>query len=131
MKIMMELLQNRYNYRLFIIIAVIYFGSGAIMNVFAQQVGPCTDDVAKFCDGIRPGGGAIARCLEEHENDLSPACKEHISRAKQKIQDFREACRADVTKFCSDVRPGRGRILQCLKQNEAKLSPECKAVMTR
>ncbi len=131
MEVLMELLRNRINYFLFIIIAVIYIGSGAAMVVFAQQAGPCTDDVAKFCKGIQSGGGAIAKCLEEHESDLSPACKEQISKAKQKIQDFKEACRDDVTTFCKDVRPGRGRILQCLKQNEAKLSPECKAVMTK
>ncbi len=131
MRVMKGLLQTSINYFLFIIIAVIYFGSGAVMSVFAQQAGPCTDDVAKFCKGVRPGGGAIAKCLQEHESDLSPACKEQISKAKQKIRDFKEACRADVTKFCKDVRPGRGRILQCLKQNEAELSPECKAVMTR
>ncbi len=131
MRVMMGLLQTSINYFLFIIIAVIYFGSGAVVSVFAQQAGPCTDDVAKFCKGVRPGGGAVVKCLQEHESDLSPACKEQIAKAKQKMQDFKEACRADVTKFCNDVRPGRGRILQCLKQNEAKLSPECKAVMTR
>ncbi len=130
MKVRTGLLRTGINYFLFII-AVIYLGSGSAMNVFAQQGGPCTDDVAKFCKGIRPGGGAVAKCLEENEKDLSPACKEQISKAKKKIQDFKEACRADVTKFCKDVPPGRGRILQCLKQNEEELSPACKAVMTR
>jgi hypothetical protein len=131
MKVAMEVLRNRINYFLFGVIVVTYFGSGAFTNVYAQQKGACTDDVAKFCKDIRPGGGAITKCLEEHENDLSPACKEDIYKVKQKIQDFKEACRGDVNKFCKDVRPGRGRILQCLKQNEAELSPECRAVMTR
>ncbi len=130
MRVMMGLLRTGINYFLFIF-AVIYFSSGSVMSVFAQQGGPCTDDVAKFCKDVRPGGGSVAKCLQEHENDLSPACKEQISKTKQKIQEFKEACRADVTKFCKDVRPGRGRILQCLKQNEAELSPGCKAVMAR
>lgn len=131
MKATIELFRTRITYFLFIIIAVVYFGSGAVTNVFAQQAGPCTDDVAKFCKGVRPGGGAIAKCLKENENDLTSACREHISKAKQKLQDFKEACRGDVSNFCKDVQPGGGRILQCLKQNEAKLSPACKAEMTR
>ena len=35
-------------------------------------------------------------------------------------------CRPDLQKFCSDVQPGGGRIVACLKQHEADLSPACK-----
>ena len=41
-----------------------------------------------------------------------------------------EACAADYQSFCVGVMPGGGRILACLKKNEAKLSPECKKAMT-
>ena len=37
------------------------------------------------------------------------------------------ACKADVEKFCKDVKPGEGRIIACLKTHEAELSAECKA----
>jgi hypothetical protein len=40
----------------------------------------------------------------------------------------REACKGDVERFCKDVKPGGGRIMECLKQHEAELSPQCKAV---
>ncbi|MCX5849706.1 MAG: cysteine rich repeat-containing protein [Deltaproteobacteria bacterium] len=36
------------------------------------------------------------------------------------------ACRADIEKFCKDVQPGQGRLVQCVKQHEAELSPACK-----
>jgi hypothetical protein len=36
-------------------------------------------------------------------------------------------CKADVQKFCKDVKPGGGRIIACLKEHESDLSPECKA----
>ena len=38
----------------------------------------------------------------------------------------RTACKADVEKLCSDVSPGSGRILACLRQNEAQVSAACK-----
>lgn len=37
------------------------------------------------------------------------------------------ACKADAEKFCKDVQPGRGRILQCLNQHDTELSEGCKA----
>jgi hypothetical protein len=40
-------------------------------------------------------------------------------------------CHDDVQKFCSGVQKGGGRILDCLKQNEGKLSPRCEAAMKR
>lgn len=36
-------------------------------------------------------------------------------------------CHNDVQTLCKDIKPGGGRIIKCLKENEAKLSAECKA----
>ena len=36
------------------------------------------------------------------------------------------ACKADYEKFCKDVKPGQGRIAQCMKQYEGEFSPACK-----
>ena len=38
-----------------------------------------------------------------------------------------EACKADVEKLCAGIPPGGGRILSCLKANQAQVSPGCKA----
>ncbi len=40
-------------------------------------------------------------------------------------------CHEDVKKFCSNVQRSNGGILNCLKQNEANLSPPCEAGMKR
>ena len=34
-------------------------------------------------------------------------------------------CTEEIRTLCANVQPGGGRILQCLKANEAKLSPAC------
>jgi hypothetical protein len=41
-----------------------------------------------------------------------------------------EACMPDVFKLCSALIPNENRIVACLKRNEAKLSPPCRAVFT-
>jgi hypothetical protein len=38
-----------------------------------------------------------------------------------------DACRADVEKLCAGIPPGGGKLHACLRANEAKVSPECKA----
>jgi len=41
------------------------------------------------------------------------------------------ACKADVEKFCKEIKAGEGRILQCLKENHENLSGECKQQMAK
>lgn len=96
----------------------------------------CADDAGKFCKGIIPGGGRIIACLISHESELTPACQAHSAKARAKINAGVEklvlgACKQDRDKFCKDIEPGQGRILDCLKQNRARLKPACKAKLRR
>ena len=34
-------------------------------------------------------------------------------------------CTAEMRTFCAGVQPGQGRIVKCLRQHEAQLSPAC------
>ena len=43
----------------------------------------------------------------------------------------RVACKADVEKLCSGMQPGGGRIVGCLKQNEAQVSATCKDALAK
>jgi Cysteine rich repeat len=38
-------------------------------------------------------------------------------------------CKADVQKFCGDVKPGQGRIIDCLKAHAPDLSDSCRTKM--
>ena len=90
----------------------------------------CADDVAKYCKDVKPGGGRLARCLKENENQLSPVCRSSAEESKKKVKEAKQACDADVQKFCKDVKPGQGRLVKCLGEHEKELSAECRAKMT-
>jgi hypothetical protein len=40
--------------------------------------------------------------------------------------EHRRACAEDIEKYCKDVKPCEGRLINCLKEHESKLSDECK-----
>ncbi|HLQ27371.1 MAG TPA: cysteine rich repeat-containing protein [Acidiferrobacterales bacterium] len=44
----------------------------------------CKGDAEKLCKGVEPGGGRIARCLKENEQQVSSECKKTIQEAKSK-----------------------------------------------
>lgn len=94
-----------------------------------QDAKPCADDAARLCKGVQQGEGRIAKCMKEHESELSPGCKKNVGKLKEKVKDFKEACKEDAGKLCKDTKPGGGRILQCLKQHEGELSAACKDSM--
>ena len=111
-------------------------GGGAGMMGHSMEWGPmkemrksCADDVAKYCKDVAPGHGRIAVCLNEHPNDLAPACKKMVDQVMPMMNAPMEThadCAADVQKLCSDVPAGAGRVGFCLGEHSAELSPACK-----
>ena len=93
----------------------------------------CRADVEKLCKGIEPGEGRLAKCMKEKEAQVSAGCKEHMAKMheerEKKMRAFNEACKGDVEKFCKDVKPGDGRMVGCLRSNQASLSGSCKEQM--
>ena len=82
----------------------------------------CKADAEALCKGVQPGQGRIMRCLGEHNDKLSSACRAKISEAQS-----HHPCMKDMERLCKDVQPGQGRMAECMKKHEAQLSPECKA----
>jgi hypothetical protein len=105
----------------------VLFTAGVAADAGAQQrsEGPCAGDVKKFCGDVKPGQGAIAKCMKAHQAELSPACREGSKARAEKAERMREECKADAEKFCKGIAPGGGRILSCLKSRQPELQPAC------
>ena len=77
----------------------------------------------------------MMECMKDHEADLSAGCRSMMASRKEHMKDrvhaAHEACQADAEKFCKEIQPGKGRIMDCLKAHESELSPVCKEVQSK
>ncbi len=110
----------------------------------AAQKGPmemvmdgCKMELDTYCKGVVPGEGRILACLYAFEDKLSNRCEyalydaaTQLERAVNALAYMAGECREDLKKYCSDVKPGEGRLLNCLDSNGARLSVRCKQAMT-
>lgn len=95
-----------------------------------KEVGAaCADDVQSYCPDVKPGQGAVVRCLAANQATLAPACRDAVQGAQEKLAEFKKACGKDARKHCKGIPRGEGRILACLKSKQAELSPACQAMM--
>jgi hypothetical protein len=103
------------------IAAAVGFGFCEIAQAFAGN-GACVNDLQSYCRDVRPGQGRILKCMEEHENNLSPGCKANLATMEKE-----HPCADDIIRYCGNIQRGEGRIVQCLKENENQLTPQCNA----
>ena len=58
---------------------------------------------------------------------LCTTCVVGLASAQQKgAKKGDNVCAADAKKFCSDVRPGGGRVYKCMTDHNADLTPACR-----
>ncbi|NQW12197.1 MAG: PepSY domain-containing protein [Alphaproteobacteria bacterium] len=59
--------------------AATVFAALAFIGGAHAQTGPvatqCAADIAKYCANLSHGGGAVRACLEEHEHEVTQACR--------------------------------------------------------
>jgi hypothetical protein len=105
-------------------------------SAYAADKNPCSDDIAKFCSNVRFGTPAMIGCLESHESQLSPACKEYEVKMEGRrgemmeqgkiLAKFKQTCSKDVVIFCKGVDPKQGGVVKCLKGRANEISPACR-----
>ncbi len=88
--------------------------------------GPCREDRMKHCSHAMGDHSGMLQCMNDHEKDLSNACRDHKNAMNADMKSAHAACMPDIEKFCADVKPGQGRMRDCLRKNKAGLSQTCK-----
>ena len=98
------------------------------------RMAACRADMKSLCGDVDRAKGARMRCLVENRAKASPECQATIAAVEQRMgkgatrqarKQARLACQADAEALCGTEANGNGRIMRCLRQNEAKVSPDC------
>jgi len=92
----------------------------------------CKEELSTYCKDVTPGEGRILACLYAHEDKLTAKCEYALYDAAAQLERVVMAmvytaneCGDDLEKFCADVPMGEGRLLDCIKRNEKKVSKRC------
>ena len=93
----------------------------------AQITGPCAETVAKFCKDVIPGGGRIMKCLNEHRDDQSIACRDWVEEQQKSVNDLIAACPEEIATLCSVDPTDKVRIYLCLQGNYTSLRVNCRS----
>ena len=96
----------------------------------------CEKELIAYCQGVTPGDGRILACLYAHADKLSGQCEyalfdaaAQLERAVAALAYLVNECGDDLEKYCAGVPAGEGRLLDCLNQNEKKVSRRCKQAL--
>lgn len=88
----------------------------------------CRADVKALCATVERGKGAKMQCLVENKAKASLECQAAMLAIQERMAKGEKRrlaeCRADVATLCATAAKGAERV-QCLRQNEAKVSPAC------
>jgi hypothetical protein len=107
---------------------------------FAEEKGPveivadgCSKEINTYCKGVTPGEGRILACIFAYQDKLSNRCEyalydaaAQLERAIAALTYLANECRNDLKAYCSDVKPGEGRLINCIDKNMEKVSSRCK-----
>jgi hypothetical protein len=119
----------------FAAILLMQAGAAFSQQAPAESIDACKGDAQKFCSGIAPGGGKIKDCLTAHEADLSPSCMAIVTKKQDDrnagARAFADACGADTKSFCKGVKPGQGRILDCLVDHQNDITEACYQILKK
>jgi hypothetical protein len=116
-------------------IAQYVLGAGLLLGASAASAGDlppdaadgvmnsCRADYHRICQRVVPGDGRVARCLLDHEMELSPSCLQTL-----KIASAVEDCLPDYDRYCRGVPKGK-EAFQCLADRIERLAPACQRIV--
>lgn len=84
----------------------------------------CKTDIETLCKDTGDGRGKF-KCLRENEAKVSDGCKSAMAANKAAREAARSACKSDRETLCKAAGEERGAGMKCLRENVAKVSPDC------
>jgi len=117
-------------------VCVILLGGIAV----AQQKGSvekvlegCSKEFETYCKNVTPGEGRLLACLYAYSDKLSTRCEyalydaaAQLERALNALSYVANECRDDLKKYCSEVKPGEGRLIDCIVKKKDVITDRCK-----
>lgn len=104
-------------------------GAQGALDTFVEG---CQQELTTICKDVTPGDGRILACLYAFQDQVTPRCEYavydamgQLDRTVSKISYAIGECRDDLKSQCADIKPGEGRLLDCLSKKEAKVSSRC------
>ena len=96
----------------------------------------CDKELNMYCKDVTMGEGRGLACLYAYSDKLSAQCEYALYDAAVQLERVVNAlvyaaneCRDDLKAHCADIKPGEGRLLQCIDKNDAKISKRCKQAL--
>ena len=107
-------------------------GAAGQASLADQVKDGCKAELESYCKQETPGEGRLLACLYAFEDKLSARCdyalydaSVRLERAVQALSYGAAECKSDIDKLCAAVQAGEGRIADCLKKHEDKVSKRC------
>jgi len=104
----------------------------AVVGAVETAVKGCEKELTTYCKDVTPGEGRGLACLYAYGDKLSAKCEYGLFEASAQLERFTKAvnyaateCKDDLKAYCADIKPGEGRLLQCIDKNAAKVSKRC------
>ncbi|MEN6373929.1 MAG: cysteine rich repeat-containing protein [Smithella sp.] len=119
---------------MFAISLVLFFVGSALAQekVVRTVTEGCKNEINTYCKNVTPGEGRLLACLYAYGDKLSGRCEYalydasvQLERAVNALNYVANECRDDLKTYCSAVRPGEGRLLDCIEKNKKKVSSRC------
>ncbi len=125
------------------IICVVVFGCVMSLGGIAvaqQKIVPfekvlegCEEEVETYCGNVTPGEGRLLVCLYAYNDKISTRCGYALFNASTQLERVLNAlsymaneCSDDLKKYCSDVKPGEGRLIDCIAKKKDVITDRCK-----
>jgi hypothetical protein len=106
-------------------------GSAALQCLqghMASLSAPCQSAVGAIAGGGSAHPPAQASQLPPANGAPGSAAPAPMSMREQ-VALVRRSCGGDYRAYCQGVRPGEGRAMACLSENQARLSPSCRGAL--